>query len=398
MRVKQKGGILATKQECSLHRDRIFLGNGAYFETGEPFVNDNIIAVGSTGSGKTTGVVVPRLETTTYSSLVVPVCKAGLYEKYAPLLKERGYRVLHLNLKNPGLSTCGYNPLAGKTKDYELLSLAKAVVGEKSRSILGDIDSYWSDSATNVIAAMLTVCDNFSEFTTMGKKLRASLDDGRFRTNYDAFFEGTGGEALRLWEPLVKNAPKTASCIYSMVKNSLVHLDAVSEIFGKTPVLDIKTLGKEKTALFVSTSAGNPASKKIADVFYYDLFKTLMTEAEKEESGKLPVPVQVVADDFACGSIVPEFDSYISLFRQAGISATLVLQSFSQLESTYGRASAQTICDNCDTVLYFGSSDLETCRKIALYLDCPVSDVLRMPVSNMAVIRRGREPMVIKRT
>ena len=76
-------------------------GEKAAFEMGEPFVNDNVLVVGATGSGKTTGIVEPRLCVVSHSSIVVPVCKDGLYEKYAPILREKGYIVRHLNFKNP---------------------------------------------------------------------------------------------------------------------------------------------------------------------------------------------------------------------------------------------------------------------------------------------------------
>ena len=141
---------------------------------GEPFVNDNVLVVGATGSGKTTGIVEPRLCAVSHSSIVVPVCKDGLYEKYAPILREKGYIVRHLNFKNPQKSPCGYNPLEGKRADYDILSLARAMVGEKSKSILGDLDSYWSDCASSGIAALLMLCKDggFAELALMVKKIK----------------------------------------------------------------------------------------------------------------------------------------------------------------------------------------------------------------------------------
>ena len=78
-------------------------------------------------------------------------------------------------------------------------------------------------------------------------------------------------------------------------------------------------------------------------MFYAQAFKALFEYAESLPSGRLPIPVHVLCDDFATGSRILNFPEYISIFREKQISVTMLVQSESQLESMYGSDDATTI-------------------------------------------------------
>ena len=119
--------------------------------------------------------------------------------------------------------------------------------------------------------------------------------------------------------------------------------------------------------------------------------------AESNEDGKLDVPVHIICDDFACGSRIIDFENYISIFRAAGISVTLLLQSESQLSSMYGEYAAKTIINNCDTYVYMGGMDDETCRSISTKANKTVASLMALPKENVIVFRRGEKPFFSKR-
>lgn len=50
-----------------------------------------------------------------------------------------------------------------------------------------------------------------------------------------------------------------------------------------------------------------------------------------------------MCDDFAVSAKIHEFENYISIFREAGISVSILVQSLSQLTSLYGDAKATTM-------------------------------------------------------
>ena len=389
----------------SVKKDTIPLASGVEVKRGEGFLNDNILVIGATGSGKTTSITYPRIMSTYESSLIIPIVKDGAYFEYKKMLENRGYTVHHLSFKSPKESTIGYDPLLGKTKEEDIVSLAEAIVRGRKGGMMGDYDPYWENAAISAIGALMMLSTylsknngSFGMFLNLFKRLRVNTGS-IFSTNLDDIFDEMEencpeASAPGMWKTFVTNAPKTASCIYSIMSSSVDKLGingGFDELCKKKP-FDIRTVGKKKTALFISTSS-SVSSKIASGIFYGDAIKSLMDEAEKQ-GGTLPVPVQILADDFACGSTINDFDRSISLFRQAGISATIILQSLSQLESIYGRASAQTIRDNCDTIVFFGSTDIETCKVISTYLDIPLQDVFKMPPEKCAVIRRGSDPVI----
>ena len=95
--------------------------------------------------------------------------------------------------------------------------------------------------------------------------------------------------------------------------------------------------------------------------------------------------------------VLAEFEDYISIFRAAGISVTLLLQSESQLSSMYGPEAAKTIINNCDTYVYMGGMDIETCRSIAAKSNKTLATIMSLPKKSVVVFRRGEKPWFSER-
>jgi hypothetical protein len=161
--------------------------------------------------------------------------------------------------------------------------------------------------------------------------------------------------------------------------------------------VDFRQLASKKTVLFVSTSAVNSSLHCLINIFYAQAFQTLFEYAESLPNGRLPIPVHVLCDDFAVGSRIQNFPEYVSVFRESRISATILVQSESQLESMYGINDATTIINNCDTYIYLVGQDLKTCRSISQRLNLPLEDVLYMPIGQEFIFRRGQKPIITNR-
>lgn len=72
--------------------------------------NNNTIVIGSPGTGKSTGIVIPNLLTASASYVVLDV-KGELLDGYGNYLKEKGYRIKALNLKIMERSNPVSNPI-----------------------------------------------------------------------------------------------------------------------------------------------------------------------------------------------------------------------------------------------------------------------------------------------
>ena len=61
---------------------------------------------------------------------------------------------------------------------------------------------------------------------------------------------------------------------------------------------------------------------------------------------------------------IPKFDKLIATIRSREISASIILQSQSQLKTIYKDA-AETILGNCDTMLFLGGKESSTLKEIS---------------------------------
>ena len=192
---------------------------------------------------------------------------------------------------------------------------------------------------------------------------------------------------------------KTASCVYGALNTTIdtIFSPELRTMITEKNKVDFKELSSQKTVLFISTSAVNPALSCFINMFYAQMFKQLFEFAESLPTGTLPIPVSVLCDDFATGSRILNFPEYISIFREKQISVMLLLQSESQLERMYGHEDSVTIINNCDTYVYMGGMDLRTCRNISERLNVPLDEVLYMPLGQEVIFRRGQRPIVTQR-
>ena len=79
---------------------------------------------------------------------------------------------------------------------------------------------------------------------------------------------------------------------------------------------------------------------------YSQLFNLLCDKADDFYGGRLPVHVRLILDEFANIGQIPNFDKLIATIRSREISASIILQSQSQLKTIYKDA-ADTIVGNC---------------------------------------------------
>lgn len=127
------------------------------------------------------------------------------------------------------------------------------------------------------------------------------------------------------------------------------------------------------------------------------IFKSLFEYADLQPDGRLPIPLELVCDDFASGGRIVNFPDLISVLRERNMSVTLLLQSETQLASMYGANQAATIINNCNTYVYMGGMDLKTAMNISTRANLPLEDILALPVGAEIVCRIGRRPLKTKR-
>lgn len=395
--------------------DRMILGENVFYSTDcdETGLNNNVIVCGGTGCGKTMSISEPLLLETFNQSLIVTLTKRRLVDKYMPVFKKRGYRVMDLNFAHPALSSISYDPLKYIKDNQDIHFLAESIVKAHTAKVQTKADPFWDESATSLLSAEIAFCRETMRVPTFVDvlKLHSQLDfesndsngDG-ITTNMDDKFNylkmiSPNSYALSCWKSFKQLPMRTAGCVYSSLNITIdkIFSPELKQSIEALKSVDFKDLSTNKTILFVTTSPVNPAMSSYANMFYAQAFKSLFEYAETLPQGRLPIPVHVLCDDFATGSRILNFPEYISIFREKGISVTLLVQSESQLESMYGAGDATTIINNCDTYLYMGGMDLKTGGSVSKRMNAPLEDILSMPIGQEYIFRRGAKPITTRR-
>lgn len=395
-----------------MEKERVILGENCCYSSdcNETGLNNNIIVCGGSGSGKTMSISEPRLLETKTSSLISTVTKRRIVTKYMPLFKERGYNVLDLNFVNPIESTCSYDPLKYVASYSDITFLAKSIVKTDPQKDRSSADPYWDEAAISLLSAEIAYILMTNDKATFADVLELhdslTIDEGgsTIRTSLDDQFDYMASEyptcfAVSCWKSFKSLPIKTAGCVFGTLNTTIdtIFSPELREMMVTKPQVDFELMATEKTILFVTTSAVNPALHCFVNMFYAQAFKQLFEYAESSQNGVLPVPVHVLCDDFATGGRVLNFAEYISIFREKRISVTLLLQSESQLEQMYGTGNATTIINNCDSYIYLGGMDIKTAQNISLRLNVPIDEVLYMPIGQEILFRRGQRPIITRR-
>lgn len=392
--------------------DKMVLGENAVYSTDsrKTGLNNNVIVCGSTGCGKTVSIAEPLLLETHNSSLIVTVTKRRLVNKYKPLFKSRGYTVKDMNFISPTDSDIAFDPLKYITSYQDIAFLAESIVlsNPKKRSA-NSADPYWDQAAISLLSAeiayiLMTKQDGrLSDVLSLHDSIDYKESEGQLVTSLDAKFkrieERGPNFATSCWKSFHQLPIKTAACVFGTLNASIATIfnPELRAMIATKETLDFERLASEKTVLFISSSAVNTALHCFINMIYAQAFKSLFEFAESLPESVLPIPVHVLCDDFATGSPILMFPEYISIFREKRISATILIQSESQLENMYGSDNATTILNNADTYVYMGGMDLRTCRSISERLNAPLEDVLSMPIGQEYIFRRGQKPIVTQR-
>jgi type IV secretion system protein VirD4 len=275
------------------------------------------LIIGSTGSKKTRLIAMPalRLYAMAGESFIATDPKAELYERTLPLLKERGYHVFVLNLREPLYSNC-WNPLAIPYHLYHNGQRDKAVelVNDMASCIMKEDDvrePYWQNSAADLLAGLILILFECGEENQIHFKSLQALRTQAFRMTEnnnipfirDHFLTHLDAASFvcSLLSGTAEVCSDTRSCIIS-------HFDqAMRPFFGQNNLIDMLSgndlemakIGAEKTAVFLITPDENTLYHPLASVFVKQCYTELILEAQKQPFKKLPRRVNFLLDEFS---------------------------------------------------------------------------------------------------
>ena len=341
--------------------------------------NKNIICIGGSGSGKTRFFIKPSLMQM-HSSYVVTDPKGTLIVECGQMLINGGYVVKSLNTINFSKSM-HYNPFAYIRSERDILKLVNTIIantkgeGEKSN------EDFWVKAERLYYCALIGLIwyeapEEEQNFSTLLELINASEtreDDENFKNAVDLLFEELEQEepdhfAVRQYKKYKLAAGKTAKSILISCGARLAPFDIkdLRDLMAYDE-MDLESIGTRKTALFVIISDTDDTFNFVVSILYTQLFNLLCDLADDKYNGRLPVHVRCLLDEFANIGQIPKFDKLIATIRSREISASIVLQSQSQLKTIYKDA-ADTIIGNCDTMLFLGGKESSTLKELSAVL------------------------------
>lgn len=384
-----------------INRDSMICAYDEYYSmnTFETKVNNNMIIVGSSGSGKTRSIVKPNIHQKN-ASYIISDPKGTLYREMKSDLLQAGYRVEVLDFTDPA-NSCQFNFFRYIRNEQDIIKIANILTDDGKP--YSHADPFWNHTSRMLVACMisyildafprdkqnmktllemLTCCSDGNDNGVNSIDMYLKIDDkniSTFTRNQYKMLKTCGDKT---WKSIVISALAPFGMYSSAQLLQMLSGDGI----------DIASIGDEKTALFVIVSDTDRSMDKLANIFYSQAMISLCDHADKEcVYGRLPVHVRFILDDFATNVRIENFPSVISTIRAREISAMLVIQAESQLEATYG-PDAGTIIGNCDTYVYTGGNDIETSRSVAQRCNVPMNKILNMPVGKCWIFRRGQEP------
>ena len=339
--------------------------------------NKNILVIGGSGSGKTRFFVKPNLMQMHSSYVVTDPKGTVLVECGKMLQKKGGYKIKSLNLINFKKSM-HYNPFKYIKSEQDILKLVNTIIantkgdGEKSG------EDFWVKAERLLYTAYIGFIfyeapeeeQNFNTLISMIDASEAREDDENFKNPIDILFERLEAKkpehfAVKQYKKYKLAAGKTAKSILISCGARLAPFD-IEELreMMSYDELELDRLGVEKTALFVIIPDTDDTFNFVAAIMYTQMFNILCTIADDEYGGRLPVHVRCILDEFANIGQIPKFDKLIATIRSREISASIILQSQSQLKTMY-KDNADTIIGNCDTTLFLGGKEKSTLKEIS---------------------------------
>ena len=359
--------------------------------------NKNIVVIGGSGSGKTRFFVKPSVMQMN-CSMVITDPKGTLIEecgkmlakgppkkdKNGNIMKDKSGKVVHEPYVIKVLNTINfskslhYNPFAYIRSEKDILKLVTTIIvntkgeGEKAS------EDFWVKAEKLLYTALIAFIwyegdeeeKNLNTLLDLLNESETREEDETYQNPVDMMFQELEERdpqhfAVRQYKKYKLAAGKTAKSILISCGARLAPFDIAElrEIMSYDE-MELDKIGDRKTALFLIMSDTDTTFNFVIAMLQSQLFNLLCDKADDEYGGRLPVHVRVIADEFANIGQIPQFDKLIATIRSREISASIILQSQSQLKAMY-KDSADTILGNCDTTLFLGGKEKTTLKEMS---------------------------------
>lgn len=387
---------------------------------------NHVGVIAATRLGKTTSYVIPTIlsfaKQKIKRSMIISDPKGEIYRLTADSMRKAGYNVVLINFRDYAHSEC-WNPLTPIYRKYRTtarlydevsvvetengprnsfrgvvydsqeeldraIALARTMIEDEVGNDIDTLasmiiptlnmrDPYWENSARELLKAFLWAMledsdreenpiteDTFS-FTTI-LAMVGYIHVGKNNFDDQGYFTGRDRKSrsyLLAKNILIENSDLTASCVMSTFNTGIsIFRDNAIRLVTSCNSFDFSTLDERPTAVYIIYRDEVKVHYQIISLFIQDVYRYLIERATDKPNGKLDVPCYFLLDEFGNFPAIKDFETTISACAGRNIWFILIVQSYAQLDSVYGKAVSAIIRDNLNMHVFFGSNNPETLK------------------------------------
>ncbi len=343
------------------------------------YINDNkthSLVIGSHGSGKTQSIILPmtKLAMKAGESLIINDRNGDIYKQTATELEKQNYKVIVLDFANPLFGNC-WNPLSfpytlykngEKDKAMELIeNVAYYIFTEKGQNT----DPFWVNSTIDYFVGLtLYLFENAKKEEINLNSIFAIASELNTYTNKDSDSLVKG-----LMDNLDKSSniyinlsgtllapPETKGSIHSVFNQKIktfISREKLSKMISNTD-FEIEDIGKEKTALFI-ISGSETYSDYLIPMLVNQLYYSVDLFGEKKKT------INILLDEFETLLPIKNFAKTINNARGIDIKFTVIINSYTDLNNSYGKENAEILKMCFGNIVYFIANDIYTLQEIS---------------------------------
>ncbi|MEH6867846.1 VirD4-like conjugal transfer protein, CD1115 family [Priestia megaterium] len=327
--------------------------------------NKNVLVIGSSGSGKGQGYVIPNIINIRTQSLIVIDPKGENYRLTHQLKRDQGYKVYNIDFVN--FSEAYYNPLDLILNDEDAQKVSKNIVqsstkdgkedffSERAQKLLGALMVYVKATFTKLEANMDTLINEYNTNVKDPEKCDEFLDS--LPVDHPAY-----GLLTSVLDGLAGNT--RASVIASFDSAiAIFQLRRIKEMTKKSD-FTFDEFQDGKSILYVKLQVPTNPYQALTSVFFTQMIDRFYMVAGQNPSGKLNVPVNFILDEFPNIGKIDGYSETLNTCRGLLIYMHTIIQDISQLQDDklYGDKGARSVISAHDSQLILRVTEKESAK------------------------------------
>ena len=341
-------------------------------------LNNNVLIIGGSGSGKTFYEVKPNLmDMPHHCSFIVTDPKGEILRSCGHMLKKNGYNIKVINLLEMEKSDC-YNPFAYIREETDIIKLITNLIANTTPKGSQSTDPFWEKAEGLFLQALFyyvwleeppakrnfkTVLKLLSE-AEVKEQGKPSRLDVRMKFLEGSHPLGANHPAVKQYNKCMRGAGDTVRSIIISANSRLAYLEnkQVLRLLSRDEIniaeigTGINGDGETKTALFCVIPDSDKSYNFIIGMLYTQIFQELYYQADFNYGGRLPIHVTFMLDEFANIALPDDYCSLLSTMRSREISSVIIIQNLAQIKALF-KDTWETIPGNCDTLVYLGGNE-----------------------------------------